>query len=153
MGCTRRDLRTHNMGAGRRTLAHVRREPTHLQPCLLVARGSRLCVASQAFVVLWIEQGGLMLAVEHRYFGESLPFGKNSYKPENLKYLTIENALAGAVARHPRFSACDVATAHTFTFCSQTASRSWSMCWSKHPTALTRSWHLEVLVRGCSCYA
>jgi len=27
---------------------------------------------------------------EHRYFGESMPFGKDSYESENLKFLNVE---------------------------------------------------------------
>jgi serine protease 16 len=33
-----------------------------------------------------------MLVLEHRYYGESQPF--NNWKTENLKYLTVNNALA-----------------------------------------------------------
>ena len=33
-----------------------------------------------------------MLVLEHRYYGESQPF--DSWKTENLRYLTVENALA-----------------------------------------------------------
>lgn len=38
------------------------------------------------------EFGALVVFGEHRYFGESLPFGDASYDLENLKYLTIEQA-------------------------------------------------------------
>jgi len=31
---------------------------------------------------------------EHRYYGQSWPFGENSFTPQNLKYLTIEQAIA-----------------------------------------------------------
>ncbi len=34
------------------------------------------------------------LASEHRYFGESLPFGNNSFLPGNVGYLSPEQALA-----------------------------------------------------------
>ena len=40
-------------------------------------------------------QGGLVVSVEHRYFGESLPFGNESYTNAHLKYLTVANDLAG----------------------------------------------------------
>jgi lysosomal Pro-X carboxypeptidase len=38
---------------------------------------------------------GLLLYPEHRYFGESMPFGdqKTSYKKENLVFLTTEEAM------------------------------------------------------------
>ena len=37
---------------------------------------------------------GYLLFAEHRYFGESLPFGNNSFTKENLVYLTTDQALA-----------------------------------------------------------
>jgi len=39
---------------------------------------------------------GLIVFLEHRYYGETMPFGKESYRNEELKYLTIEQALADA---------------------------------------------------------
>jgi len=36
----------------------------------------------------------LVIFAEHRYYGESLPFGEDSWTRENLRYLTIENAIA-----------------------------------------------------------
>jgi hypothetical protein len=37
--------------------------------------------------------GGLLLTLEHRYYGESMPFGENSLDFENMKYLTMFQAL------------------------------------------------------------
>ncbi|EDO48107.1 predicted protein, partial [Nematostella vectensis] len=36
----------------------------------------------------------LVIFGEHRYYGESLPFGQDSFKIENIGYLSIEQALA-----------------------------------------------------------
>ncbi len=44
------------------------------------------------------ELNGLAVSLEHRYFGESLPFGANvSWTNEKLKYLTLDNVMADAV--------------------------------------------------------
>jgi len=40
------------------------------------------------------KHGALLLFVEHRYFGESLPFGAKSLDGKNAKYLSSEQALA-----------------------------------------------------------
>eukprot|EP00939_MAST-03C_sp_MAST-3C-sp1_P003223 g3223.t1 len=37
---------------------------------------------------------GLVVFLEHRFYGDSLPFGVRSYTNENLRFLTIEQALA-----------------------------------------------------------
>jgi esterase/lipase superfamily enzyme len=37
---------------------------------------------------------GLVLVVEHRFYGKSLPFGNESFKLENMKLLTSEQALS-----------------------------------------------------------
>ena len=36
------------------------------------------------------EFGALVVFGEHRYFGESMPYGADSFKRENLPYLTVE---------------------------------------------------------------
>ena len=34
--------------------------------------------------------GALVIFGEHRYYGESMPFGDKTFEKENLKYLTVE---------------------------------------------------------------
>jgi dipeptidyl-peptidase-2 len=40
------------------------------------------------------EFNAVIVFAEHRYYGETLPFGKNSFNSSNIGYLTIEQALA-----------------------------------------------------------
>jgi hypothetical protein len=41
-----------------------------------------------------ILENALVIGLEHRYFGTSLPFGTNSLEADNIVYLTLEQALA-----------------------------------------------------------
>ncbi|KAE9405742.1 hypothetical protein BT96DRAFT_915948 [Gymnopus androsaceus JB14] len=43
------------------------------------------------------ELGGIAASLEHRYFGESLPFGNDSWTRDNIKYLTLDNVMDDAV--------------------------------------------------------
>lgn len=38
--------------------------------------------------------GGIVISPEHRFYGKSLPFGKDSWTRENLRMLTVQQALA-----------------------------------------------------------
>ncbi|KYR02101.1 peptidase S28 family protein [Tieghemostelium lacteum] len=40
------------------------------------------------------EMNGLVLFIEHRYYGKSMPFGAYSGETDNLQYLSVEQALA-----------------------------------------------------------
>jgi len=40
------------------------------------------------------KMNALIIYAEHRYYGESLPLGNDSFTKENIQYLTVENALA-----------------------------------------------------------
>ncbi|KAI1382985.1 peptidase S28 [Hypoxylon trugodes] len=42
--------------------------------------------------------GGLAVSLEHRYFGQSLPFGENSHTASAMQYLTLDNVMADAVS-------------------------------------------------------
>lgn len=43
------------------------------------------------------ELGGIAVALEHRYFGESTPFGpEKSYTNDGFRYLTLDNVMADA---------------------------------------------------------
>ena len=43
------------------------------------------------------EFNALVVFAEHRYFGESMPFGKDSYEPKNLQFLSVEQVMADYV--------------------------------------------------------
>ncbi|KAJ7668166.1 serine carboxypeptidase S28-domain-containing protein [Mycena rosella] len=44
------------------------------------------------------EFGAALMVIENRYFGESLPYGNNSYTTENVRFLALDNDMADAVA-------------------------------------------------------
>ena len=51
------------------------------------------------------EMNGLVLFGEHRYYGKSKPMGDDSFKPENIKYLTVEQAMMDYVKLIESFKA------------------------------------------------
>lgn len=44
------------------------------------------------------EMGGALLSIEHRYFGDSKPFGNNSLTRENIGHLNLDNVMADAIS-------------------------------------------------------
>ncbi|KAK6977187.1 peptidase S28 [Favolaschia claudopus] len=38
------------------------------------------------------------MVIEHRYFGQSRPFGNNSYTNDNMRFLTLDNVMSDTVA-------------------------------------------------------
>lgn len=61
--------------------------------CLILVKNSTI------FFTFAQELGGMAVSLEHRYFGESMPFGNStvSWTPMNMKYLTLDNVMADAV--------------------------------------------------------
>ncbi|KZV94778.1 hypothetical protein EXIGLDRAFT_834749 [Exidia glandulosa HHB12029] len=60
--------------------------------------GTMLCT-EQMEIFNWAqEMNGALLSVEHRYFGESLPFGNDSYTNENLRHLTLDNIMSDTIS-------------------------------------------------------
>jgi hypothetical protein len=55
---------------------------------------------NSTIVYEWAKQlGGIAVSLEHRYFGESAPFGQvDSYTNSNIKFLSLENVMADAVS-------------------------------------------------------
>lgn len=65
-------------------------------PIFLYICGEGPCTGIPSFVThLCAKFQGMAIALEHRFYGESMPFGKgpNAYSLENLKFLTVEQAL------------------------------------------------------------
>lgn len=65
-------------------------------PVILYICGEAECrgISDQSFTAKLAQQThGLVLALEHRYYGKSLPFGADSLSVKNLKYLSAEQAL------------------------------------------------------------
>ena len=48
--------------------------------------------------VLAPKLGAFLIFPEERYYGQSLPFGRDSFKPENAAYLTTRQVLADYAA-------------------------------------------------------
>ena len=60
------------------------------------------------------------VVVEHRYYGDSLPFGNASFTNDNLVFLTIEQALADlseTIRALPALLGCRGAHGNTRGFC------------------------------------
>ncbi|EJF58988.1 hypothetical protein DICSQDRAFT_128566 [Dichomitus squalens LYAD-421 SS1] len=55
------------------------------------------CISELLFMDWAKELGGIVATLEHRYFGQSLPFGNNSYTLDNLKPFTLDNVMQDAV--------------------------------------------------------
>jgi hypothetical protein len=70
-------------------------EPSH-GPILLYICGEGICngVADQSWTsTLAQNTHGLIIALEHRYYGDSLPFRAASFEIDNMKYLNSKQAL------------------------------------------------------------
>jgi hypothetical protein len=44
------------------------------------------------------ELGGIVTGIEHRYFGESLPYGNQSFTAQGFESLTLDNIIRDSVA-------------------------------------------------------
>jgi len=63
------------------------------------AETATIACTEQLAISAWAaETGGLLLSLEHRYFGMSLPFGNDSFTNDNLKFLSLDNVLLDSVA-------------------------------------------------------
>jgi hypothetical protein len=65
-------------------------------PVLFYICGEAECrgISDSSFTAKLAEKTkGLVISLEHRYYGKSLPFGNNSFVLENLVYLTAQQAL------------------------------------------------------------
>lgn len=70
-------------------------EPVFFQAGPENAGGSYEAMGAVFEEAAWADaMGGVAVAVEHRYFGGSLPFGNASFTRDAHKFLTVENALA-----------------------------------------------------------
>ena len=71
--------------------------PTSSSPIILYICGEATCngTPGEGSFPYQVAQkaGALLVALEHRYYGLSQPFGPNSMKTENMIYLTVEQAL------------------------------------------------------------
>eukprot|EP00743_Colponemidia_sp_Colp-15_P003474 GILK01003752.1.p1 GENE.GILK01003752.1~~GILK01003752.1.p1 ORF type:complete len:497 (+),score=49.29 GILK01003752.1:86-1576(+) len=69
-------------------------------PVLLMAGPERALYTTDAASLAWHahDLGGYIVALEHRYYGKSLPFGNSSYELQNLVHLKIDNVLADLAA-------------------------------------------------------
>ena len=73
-------------------------------PIFMIMGGEGAIPPSTGFFYPWIVNvlapkfGALVLEPEHRFYGESLPFGNASYDNDKMQLLTPEQALADAVA-------------------------------------------------------
>ncbi|KAI1134031.1 peptidase S28 [Hypoxylon sp. FL0543] len=56
------------------------------------------CVNTTVMYEYAKQLNGLAVSLEHRYFGQSLPFGQDSHSSSNMKFLTLDNVMADAVS-------------------------------------------------------
>ncbi|KAJ7435209.1 serine carboxypeptidase S28-domain-containing protein [Mycena galericulata] len=95
----------HGAGSDNSTFPqHVQVNNTFYKPGgpLFIIQGdesSRMLCSEDFEFARWApEFGAGLMAIEHRYFGGSGPYGNNSYTNENMRFLTLDNVMADTVA-------------------------------------------------------
>lgn len=86
-----------------RYLITKNRAPYNLSNPIFVYLGNELDITlfykNSGFLTTTLQQmfNATVIFLEHRFFGESMPFGNNSFSNENIELLTVEQTMADFV--------------------------------------------------------
>ena len=93
--------------------------------------------------------GGLLIFGEHRYYGDSLPFGKDSLLPKNALYLSTEQALADYATLLTELKTTileNAASCPVISFGGSYGGTLTTYFRLKYPQVVIGGWHLHLLV-------